>query len=208
MLDAALVLRTERLIDRPAHPPARPPKTYPRPLKRRAHSPHPCTGCAVATNNRRGGPDGDGVACLPFARMGGLTRQYRGDHVGPFRLHRTAAATSPAGRRRSSPSWMVRWTQIRPAQRAERVSGAWARFFSPIHFRRTTGTEANLAPCRSFELCGTLKANPEAHGRPAFRHDLLKQNRPRLLGAGQNRSGAAISDCRAECLRSARCAGT
>jgi hypothetical protein len=51
-----------------------------------------------------------------------------GDHVGPFRLHRTAAATSPAGRRRSSPSWRNA-DAVPPTQRAERASGAWGEVF-------------------------------------------------------------------------------
>jgi len=62
------------------------------------------TGCAVATNNRWGDRMEKGS---PFFRSRVWTEpgSLPGHHVGPFRLHRTAAATSPAGRRRSSPSW-------------------------------------------------------------------------------------------------------
>ena len=59
------------------------------------------------------------------------------------------AEASPAGRRRSSPSWMASGRKsARPARLNESpVHGA--RLSSPIPIRRTTGTEANLAPCRS-----------------------------------------------------------
>jgi hypothetical protein len=53
-----------------------------------------------------------------------------------------------------------------------------ARLSSPIPTRRTTGTEANLAPCRSHSRHAAPKANPEANGRPAFWHAPGHPQRP------------------------------
>jgi hypothetical protein len=80
-----------------------------------------------------------------------------------------------------------------------------ARLSSPIPTRRTTGTEANLAPCRSHSRHAAPKANPEANGRPAFRRTL---NDKKPAPIAWNRFGLliseTISDCRAARLRSGR----
>ena len=103
--------------------------------------------CAVATNGRCGKPDEERVAFLPSRVLGGSVSSA-GPMSGPFRLHRTVAATSPAGRRRSSLSWAEPDASPPPGHDDESPE-PWGEVLLTFTFRRTTGTEANLAPWRS-----------------------------------------------------------
>ena len=138
---------------------------------------HSCTGCAVATNNRCGEPDGDGVARLPFARMDGPPgslpgRPCRAFPAAPDRQLRGGGTQNPSRGRilaekamRAMLEWQRRRqqgedeavphgrqrTQRLRAQRVGTSLRCMGRGFPHLYLRRTTGTEANLAPCRSFE---------------------------------------------------------
>ena len=124
------------------------PKTYPRPLAPPTYCPH----FSRAARSRR--------------TIGGETGWRRG-RLSSVRAYGRSPAHSPgtmSGRSGCTGRQLPRRQQgedeavphgrqaddTPPAQRDERVSGAWGEVFLTFSLpRRTTGTEAKLAPCRS-----------------------------------------------------------